>query len=95
MSLATELRAFFSGRLLRRTPLADDLRMFRATRRYTPHVHHCPECYAAWPCFYVCAIEHDRALDNGMQAGAHCVCGLCLKRAGLPADTFTTGLDGK
>ncbi len=60
-----------------------------------PHVHSCPECYSDHPCGLNCDTTHtttDEDERRGLRRGDACVCGLCLKRVGLPLDTFCTTL---
>lgn len=62
-----------------------------------PHVHRCPECYEDDACGLDCATHYtttDEDERRGLRRGDACVCGLCLRRAGLPINTFCTALPG-
>jgi hypothetical protein len=62
-----------------------------------PHVHACPECFEDHPCGLNCStgnIETDDDEARGLRRGDACVCGLCLRAAGLPVDVFCTSLLG-
>ena len=77
-----------------RTSLADEVRAFVHRARHMPHVHGCPSCYEAVPCGMDCSAEFRDAADEakGIRHGSFCVCSPCLKRAGLPADLYCSGL---